>query len=50
MSDFWWKVQQDEEQEWQFLLEMDREYQQWLDKIDKIEGEKNEISEDSAGS
>jgi len=50
MSDFWWKVQQDEEQEWQFLLEMDREYQQWLDKVDKIEDEKNEISQDSTGS
>lgn len=47
MSDFWWQVQQDEEQEWQFLLENDPEYQQWLN---KIEGEKNEISEDSTGS
>jgi hypothetical protein len=47
MSDFWWKVQQDEEQEWQFLLKNDPEYEAWLKKIEENE---DETSEDSAES
>lgn len=37
MSDFWWQVQQQEEQEWQELCKRDPEYAKWLNKLNGCE-------------